>query len=287
MWPLGDTFIVRNQVLIREWWRANAATLTDTKRSTAASRSTDRESRMKRFWIAGAVVLAAVGQALAADLPEPAPPPRAPAAYVPVAVPAFNWGGVYLGLNGGYGFGTSNWTVTTGAIPAVIGTSTGNFNTSGFLIGGTLGANFQANAFVFGVEGDLDWSSLKGSASAVNGAGCVSCQTSETWLGTGRARAGVAWDRVLFFLTGGAAFGNIIATTPTGNNTSTKVGWTVGGGVEVAFAQNWTAKVEYLYVNLGNGSCTTACATASGGFITGANVSLTENLIRLGVNYKF
>ena len=113
------------------------------------------ESYMKRILIAGAVALAAAGgQVLAADLPPAAaPPPRAPAAYIPPP-PLFSWTGIYLGINGGYGFGQCNWTITLGA-------GTGNFNTSGFLIGGTLGANYQIGAFVIGLEGDGDWNNAR------------------------------------------------------------------------------------------------------------------------------
>jgi outer membrane immunogenic protein len=118
---------------------------------------------MKRILIAGAFALAVGGPALAADLPQPMPP-RAPATYVPTTVPYYNWGGIYFGVNGGYDYGRSNWS---GA-----GVSTGTFNAPRFLVGGTLGANFQAGAFVFGVEGDLDYASLSGSATCVAGVTC-------------------------------------------------------------------------------------------------------------------
>ena len=201
------------------------------------------------------------------------PPPRAPATYVPVAVPYYNWGDIYLGINGGFDYGTSKWTLG--------GVSTGNFNPTGALVGGTLGANFQAGAFVFGVEGDLDYSSLSGSVTGV----CAprSCQTTENYLGTARLRAGYAWDRVLFYATGGAAFGNI-KTTWNGSNSNNEFGWTAGAGIEFALAQNWTAKVEYLYVSLQIGSCSTGCPAPGP---AGATVSLNENLARVGVNYKF
>jgi outer membrane immunogenic protein len=232
---------------------------------------------MKRIMLAAAFALAVGGQALAADLPQPAPPPpRAPATYVPAAIPYYNWGGIYIGINGGYGFGRSDWTA--------VGGTTGTFNTSGFLGGGTVGANFQAAAFVFGVEGDIDWTNLSGNASAAN---CPpGCTTSSNYLGTGRVRAGYAFDRILIYATGGGAVGNVKAAVGGGfgSNSNTEFGWTAGLGVEAAFAPNWTAKVEYLYVDLANGTCTTACIAA--GFGT-ANVTFTESLIRAGVNYKF
>jgi outer membrane immunogenic protein len=104
------------------------------------------------------------------------------------------------------------------------------------------------------------------------------------------ARAGYAADRVLFYGTAGGAFANV-QTTFNGVQTShTQSGWTAGAGVEWAFADNWTARVEYLYVNLGNGTVncvTAACLLANGGAAIPISVSLTENLIRAGVNYKF
>ncbi len=242
---------------------------------------------MKRILIAAALALAAGGQALAADLPQPAPPPppRAPATYVPTTAPVYNWGGVYFGINGGYGFGTSTWTDGLGG-------STSN-SPNGFLVGGTLGANFQTGAFVFGLEGDLDWTDLKGSSTG----GCgtlaggtvpitVTCKTSNDWLGTARGRVGYAFDRILFYGTGGGAFGNVMAATPgsgLGSNSTTEYGWTAGAGIEAAFAQNWTAKIEYLYVDLANGSCTTACGSPT----PAVAVTFKESLVRAGLNYKF
>ena len=225
---------------------------------------------MKRILIAGALALAAGGQALAADLPQPAPaPPRAPAAYLPAPV-SYNWGGIYLGINGGYSFGNA-----TDQICCV------SFSPSGFLIGGTLGGNYQIGAFVIGLEGDGDWSNFDGTSV---GAGCVpgGCETKSTWLATVRGRAGWAWDRVLFYGTGGGAFGNVQAGAIGGPfDTATQTGWTAGVGVEGAFAQNWTAKIEYLYVDLGNLACTAA------GCGPGNAVNVTENIVRAGVNYKF
>jgi opacity protein-like surface antigen len=103
--------------------------------------------RMKCWLLAGTLALAAGGQALASDLPPPAsaPPPRAPAAYVPPPSPIYNWGGIYFGFNLGYGFGTSKWTD-----PHEPPGSTGNFNVRGFVVGPTIGANWQTDSFVYG-----------------------------------------------------------------------------------------------------------------------------------------
>ncbi len=216
---------------------------------------------MRRFVFAGALALAAGGQALAADLPPPmAPPPRAPATYVPAPVPIFSWSGIYIGLNGGYSFGT--------ATPSGGGSS---ITANGFLIGGTLGGNYQFGNFVVGLEGDGDWSNLDGTSTTGGG----TAEVKSTWLSTVRGRAGYAWDRVLFYGTAGGAFGNVQAGLQPTLTSATQAGWTAGAGVEAAFAPNWTAKVEYLYVDF------------AGLSVPGATVTLTENLVRAGVNYKF
>ncbi|MFZ0610138.1 MAG: outer membrane protein [Xanthobacteraceae bacterium] len=232
---------------------------------------------MKRWLIAGALAFAASGQALAADLPQAGPPPpQAPVAYIPTVAPVYNWGGIYFGVNGGYGFGSSQQSDAAG-------TSTGTFNTSGFLVGGTIGANFQTDAFVFGVEGDFDGSWLEGNSSTLScasGGVLVQCETKNSWLSTIRARVGYAADRVLFYGTAGGAFGNIEQGAQNASNSSfasvSKAGWTAGAGVEAAFADNWTARVEYLYVDLSDAS-----------FNNGITVKFDASLIRLGVDYKF
>jgi outer membrane immunogenic protein len=231
--------------------------------------------------VAGALALVAGGQVLAAshafaaDLPMPGPVPRAPAAYLPPPVPVYSWTGFYIGINGGGAFGNSNW------LDSVLGNS-GNFNVSGALVGGQVGANYQIGQFVLGVEGDGDWQNLDGTTTGGSCAG-VGCETKSDWLATVRGRAGYAWDRVLFYGTGGAAFANVKAgagALPFSN--STQVGWTAGAGVEYAFAPNWSAKVEYLFVDLQNASCPVGSCGS-----TTTNVSLNENVIRGGVNFKF
>ena len=158
---------------------------------------------MKPIVLAAVLSLVGAGvgasHALAADLPVPSPVP--PANYVPATT--YSWSGVYFGLNGGYGFGRSNWTLG--------GISTGTFNTAGAVLGGTFGANFfEFNRFVFGVETDFDWSTVGGNSSAAACAGvgapaATTCGTSNDWLSTARARAGYAFGRVLVYATGGLA----------------------------------------------------------------------------------
>jgi outer membrane immunogenic protein len=233
------------------------------------------------------------GSAFAADLP---PAPRAPAVYLPPVVPVYNWSGVYLGINGGYGFGSSKWTDPQNPSSLTSGgsTSSGSFNTNGGLVGGTLGVNFQTGGFVFGVEGDWDWQGLQGTSNSpfcnVLASGTPSCETKSDWIATIRGRAGYAADRVLFYATGGGAAGNV----QTGLNTlslqsNTEYGWTAGAGIEWAFADNWTAKVEYLFVDLGNTTCNTSANCGFDAPATASNnsVTFTESIIRAGVNFKF
>jgi len=223
---------------------------------------------MKKQLAASAGILALAMTAMsaqAADLPR-----RAPAVKAPAYVALYNWTGFYLGINGGGGWGRSD---VTGPL-----FSTGTFNTSGGLIGGTLGYNWQVGQAVFGLETDLDWSNIRGSAPCGVGALATSCETRNDYLGTFRGRLGYAgWDRVLLYITGGLAYGNIKTNIAGfGSGSSTKAGWTLGGGVEFAIAGPWTAKVEYLYADLGRG-----------GGVLGSDSKFNANIVRAGINYRF
>ena len=133
---------------------------------------------------------------------------------------------------------------------------------------------------MFGLEGDIDWASINGTTTA----GCpLGCKTSNSWLSTVRGRVGYGFDRIMPYLTGGLAFGDIVARTPLSpGNSSTNVGWTVGAGLEVAIAGNWSAKAEYLYVDLGDNKCGLNCGAGPVD-----NVSFTTHLLRGGLNYRF
>jgi len=232
---------------------------------------------MKRMLFAGALSLfAATPAAWAADLP--VAPPQAPAAYAPVVTPVYNWSGFYIGINGGYAFGNSNWNSIAAFVPG-----TGDFNVKGGLVGGTVGVNFQSGSVVYGVEGDGDWTNIKGSTS--NG-GCTGsiCQTSNDWLTTFRGRIGYAFDRVLVYGTAGGAAGDVKATLtvagfPPASTDSTEFGWTAGGGVEFALTENVTAKAEYLFVDLSNG--------ALNGPGISVPVQFDASIVRAGLNFKF
>jgi outer membrane immunogenic protein len=233
--------------------------------------------RGKSIAAAAVAMLTATGHVFAADLPGPSPAPLPPAVY--------NWTGFYLGINGGFGDGNSNWT--DGAVG-----ETGRFPISGYLVGGTVGANYQTGAYVFGIEGDLDWTNLHGGSGSTCGAISdlvpppAGCQTQSEWLATVRGRVGYTVNNVLIYGTGGAAVGNIQTglIPPSTFDNTTKVGWTIGAGVEIAFAPNWTAKAEYLFVALPDATCTTV---GNCGGAVGSTVSFNESIVRAGINFKF
>jgi outer membrane immunogenic protein len=223
---------------------------------------------MKRVVLACVGLAALGGIAAAADLPpSPAAPYyKAPAAYVP---PAYTWSGFYLGINGGGAWGSSSWTTTS------------SFDTTGGFVGGTIGYNYQVEQAVLGIEADIDWADISGSTSVL-GCPSTSCKTSDDWLSTVRGRLGYAADRFMPYVTGGLAVGDIKGSLPGfAGGSGTNVGWTAGGGIEFAIAGHWTAKAEYLYVDLGHFSCGIACGA------TTQNVSFDANLFRGGINYRF
>jgi outer membrane immunogenic protein len=215
--------------------------------------------------MAALTAFAAFNSASAADLGRPIY--KAPA-YVPAY---FSWTGFYVGINGGYGWGTSNWSGG--------GITTGDFTVKGGLLGGTAGYNYQVGSFVAGLEADLDYSWIKGSTPTTCAPGL--CETRNTWLGTGRGRLGYAFDRFLPFITGGVAVGNVKETFLGASESQTKTGYALGGGLEYAFLSNWSVKAEYLYVDLGKASCSAAtCGVPS-------DVKFKSNILRAGLNYRF
>jgi outer membrane immunogenic protein len=209
-------------------------------------------------------LVAASGGAFAADIPRAAPSYKAP-----VMAPVYNWTGFYVGINGGGGWGNTDWE------------GQGSGNLSGALVGLTLGYNWQAlgSPWVFGLEGDIDWTNIRGTVACPVTGGC---ETRNQWLGTVRGRIGYAIDRVMPYVTGGLAIGDVRASQPGfGGVNETKAGWTLGAGVEAAIAPQWTAKIEYLYVDLGSVGCGAgACALPT-------NVDFQTHLVRGGVNFRF
>ena len=236
-----------------------------------------------RVLIVVGILLGAVNFACAADMPGPAPyyPPPAPPPPAP-----YNWTGIYGGLNAGGGFASAKdtGTITGGDLGGVSASGTGS--ATGALGGGQIGFNYQVNSLVLGMEGDFDYSSLSSTSTA-----SILSETSKIqWLATIRGRAGFAIDRIMIYGTGGAAFVPVSdSITASGygtvfNASSTNIGWTIGAGVEGAFAQNWTAKIEYLYVQ-SNFSLSGPIAVAGGTLSYTGTIS--ENVIRAGINFKY
>ncbi len=228
----------------------------------------------KQLLVSLALVTAVSGSAMAADLSRPAPAPAFTKA--PLMAPLYNWNGFYLGINGGGGWGRSRFDFP------LTGTTTGDFNTSGGLFGGTAGFNWQAGSFVFGVEGDVDWANIKGST-ACPGVG-FTCTTSDSWLATARARLGFTANEWLFYATGGGAFGDVkMAVTGFSGQTVNRTGWTAGAGIEYGFAPSWSVKVEYLHVDLG----TASCSIPNCSLVSQANVPFRAEIVRAGLNWRF
>ncbi|MFO1183395.1 MAG: outer membrane beta-barrel protein [Bauldia sp.] len=226
--------------------------------------------------LAAAALLSTVALATAADLRRPAPPP--PPAFVPPPAPlaAYNWNGVYFGINGGWGWGNSNWEDP--ATPATF-----EYDTDGGLIGGTIGANWQGAGWVLGIEGDLDWADINGSAACtVAASAATACDSSIDWLGTGRIRIGMAAGNFLIYGTGGVAFGSVEAGTDDGptHDRNTRVGWTAGAGVEAALTGNFSVKAEWLYYDLGRDDHVVTTTPDTVG------VKETGNLFRIGLNWR-
>jgi outer membrane immunogenic protein len=219
---------------------------------------------MKRLVLASIGALALVSTMSAANAADIARRQAMPT-KAPVYAPIYNWTGAYVGINGGGGWGRSDTSTPF---------ASGGFNTSGGVVGGTIGYNWQNGPAVFGVEGDIDWSNIRGSATC--GAG-FSCETKNSWLATARGRVGYAFDRFLPYVTGGLAVGDIKNNVSgVGSSTATKAGWTVGAGLEAALSGPWTAKVEYLYADLGRDTS-----------VLGADTKFNASIVRAGLNYRF
>jgi outer membrane immunogenic protein len=210
--------------------------------------------------LAAAASMAVAGSASAADLP-----PTSYKAPTYVDVPLFNWTSFYIGLHAGYGFGNSNRDVPPASV-----------SPGGFVGGAQLGFNYQVSSLVFGLEGDYGYSGMKGDTACVGGV----CNVRNNWLATTRGRIGYAFDRFMPYFTGGLAFGNIKADhTLLGQASSTRTGYTLGGGLEYAFREAWSMRAEYLYVDLGRFDAGPAPLPNSVGF--------NANILRAGVNYRF
>lgn len=265
---------------------------------------------MKRMLIGIAAVASLLAtSAFAADLP------MRPYTQAPMyAESVFNWTGFYLGGNIGYSLGRSsnNETISNSLTGAIVATGTSRDNVNGVIGGGQFGYNWQVSNWVAGFEGDFQGSRERGFAMLVC-PGCGSGPSDITstltqklaWFGTVRGRAGVlVTPAVLLYGTGGLAYGevdtagSISGQTAQGSGTvffpsltSTRVGWTAGAGIEGRIGGNWTAKFEYLYMDLGTASFGPLATNIPVPVRTNAGASysshFTDNILRVGVNYIF
>jgi outer membrane immunogenic protein len=230
---------------------------------------------------AGAPLLLALGvPALGADMAVKAPP-----FTVPLAAP-YSWTGWYIGANAGYGVGQRQGEFARGSV-----FETFNAEPAGAFGGGQLGFNYQIMGFVLGAETDIQGAGISDTRTCLLNCFAGSAALIDqklNWFGTTRARIGLANGPVLTYATAGAAYGGTetdLATTLGGvtnvaTTTTTKTGWVWGTGVEAALGGNWTAKAEYLYLNLGSSA---VASPATGTFVTKTQ----EQIFRGGINYRF
>jgi outer membrane immunogenic protein len=251
---------------------------------------------------------AKVAGAIAAKPSDPAPgkPDFLP---IPGAmVSSSTWGGLYLGAHAGYGWGGWDGSmIYTDATPYDGFDGDGKeIKSQGAIAGGQIGFNVQSGNVVWGLEGDAAWSDIKGARTLLpypssSGSPAWEFDTNIEWLATARARLGLAAGNALIYATGGAAFAEVNSSLDVvgegysawGHKNEIKTGWTVGGGVEWMFAQNWTLKAEYLYINLGKvggilpGEQTTSCETPCAHTTDGFRGDLDIHTVRIGINYLF
>ena len=238
---------------------------------------------IRKFLLSSAAILAATGASFAADLPSR----RAPPVYVP-PVPVFTWTGIYVGGQIGYEFGRDAFQYG-GILPYVYGAG---YRPDGVVGGAHVGYNFSSQGLfgnllgaggVIGIEGDVNGSGYSRSVGVIPG---VTLSTRTPIDGSIRGRIGFAYDRALFYATGGAAFADLRngytnfgfpANVSIGH---TRIGYTVGGGVEYAVTNNWSVRAEYRYTDYGTYTDFPYGAVA-------VRHKETDNRVQIGFSYKF
>jgi outer membrane immunogenic protein len=199
------------------------------------------------------------------------------------AATTYNWTGFYAGLNTGVAKNNSRYSVVSNEHGFPF---SGSFDNPAFTVGGQAGYNYQVGNFVYGLETDINY---EGPSPQLD------------YFGTLRGRLGYTpADRLLFYVTGGLAYGYVSSTTTihyedfaifSGSSSGMQVGWTVGVGGEFALTNNWSVKLEYLYVDLGSMSYSFYPGAVGAPAPTFSNITTTintlQNVIRVGLNYKF
>ncbi|OYW31626.1 MAG: porin, partial [Azorhizobium sp. 12-66-6] len=210
---------------------------------------------MKFVLVPGALLGALLaGPALAADLS--AAPASYPVKAAAAAPPVFSWTGFYIGGNAGYAWGNGKEAANLDGLEP-----------DGWFAGGQVGYNFQlVNNVLIGLEADFQGGDISGGANGLD--------SKLDYFGTVRARLGYAFDRVLPYVTGGLAYGKNTISDYAWSESNTHVGWVAGAGVEYAITNNWTARAEYMYVDLGSKTYDTI----------GSDAGVAGSTARLGVN---
>jgi outer membrane immunogenic protein len=241
-----------------------------------------------------AALFALGSSAFAADLPNVKGAPI----FTP---PAFSWTGLYIGVQAGYQWGATNFDSNAATIQgqSFIGGLPG-YDASGVVGGAHLGYNWQVDEWVIGVEGDIEGSSYSGSGSGTGSAGgpglppvpisspgFSSYRTNIPIEGSARLRIGYAWDRVLFYATGGGTLADVQTayTAPAGSDSfaAGRLGWTLGAGIEYAIDPNWSIRAEYRYTDFGDFNDYLA-GTYPAYF---ARLHVIDDAVRVGFSYKF
>ncbi len=248
---------------------------------------------MKTLWL-GSVALVALmigGPAVAADLSRPAPAPVYTKA--PPMAPIFSWTGFYIGGNIGGAWANDNITDN------LFGLNFNNGNNAVFVGGGQAGFNYQVGSVVFGVEGDFDWAANNNNTvTGIIGpfGNTFTASANDRWIATVAGRLGYAADRWLFYVKGGGGWvgANSFTVTDvttgasiTAGNSNTLSGWLVGGGVEWAFANNWSLRAEYDFLGL---STRTFTVPATSPILVGDTFTTGKNNVQMatiGINYRF
>lgn len=231
-----------------------------------------------RFLVALSLLLAAVGtSAGAADL---GGDNRTSLKDEPRYLSRFDWTGTYGGAQLGYGWADTEADTNI----ANLVDETHDYDSDGVVGGLHAGYNLQNQRFVYGIEADIDFTDLD--ATGIGSLGGTFHQTEIFWTGSLRARLGFAMDRTLYYVTGGWAFGEVDVTQSNANNgailasnSEIRHGWTLGGGVERAFSDNMTARLEYRYTDLGDYDSNSGLVSESS--------DVTLQTIRAGLSYKF
>jgi outer membrane immunogenic protein len=246
----------------------------------------------KLTFILAATTALICGPALGADLRMPVKAP------VVAPAPYFNWSGCYIGVHGGGGFGEKR------VVDPILAADFARHDTSGALVGGQVGCDFQSGAFVFGIEGSGSWADISGDSLDLLGLG-LRAHSRMDFVGTFTGRIGWAFDRTLLYVKGGGAVaderyratcatlvGACLGTGLAVGDTlaradETRWGWLVGGGIEWAFSPNWSAKIEYNYMDFGRERVNFALAPGAGGGTVPFDIDQHVHLVKAGINYRF